>query len=83
MKKYRIYFESGLAWSQSIEVESDNLEHDDLLRLIDEYFEKCCDEGKEHGFITFTAEEAEENERLTPINGGEFYIHPICYYAEF
>lgn len=79
MKKYKIHFATGLAWCQSIEVESENIEHDDLLQLIDGHFERCRDERVGYGLITLSAEEASEVEGAVPVNGGEFYTHPISY----
>lgn len=82
----RIHLNTGTAWTKSIEV--DGSLQDDLLQLIDNYYE----EKGELPVATYTMEELYEmkicqdlneilNEML-PINGGEFWIDGISHVEE-
>lgn len=82
----KIHLNTGTVWTKSIEVEGSL--QDDLLQLIDNYYE----EKGELPVSTYTMEELYEiyeeqdlnevlNEML-PINGGEFWIDGISHVEE-
>ena len=82
----KIHLNTGTAWTKSIEV--DGSLQDDLLQLIDNYYEE---KGK-LPVTTYTMEELyetyEEQEldevlnAMLPINGGEFWIDGISHVEE-
>ena len=82
----KIHLNTGTVWTKSIEVEGSL--QDDLLQLIDNYYE----EKGELPVSTYTTEELYEmyeeqdlNEVLDamlPINGGEFWIDGISHVEE-
>ena len=82
----RIHLQTGTAWTKSIEV--DGSLQDDLIQLIDDYYE----ENGDLPVKLFTMEELmeiydkdkldEELEQMIPINGGEFWIDGVSHVEE-
>lgn len=82
----KIHLNTGTAWTRSIEV--DGSLQDDLLQLIDNYYE----EKGELPVSTYTMEELYETyeeqdldevlNAMLPINGGEFWIDGISHVEE-
>ena len=82
----KIHLNTGTAWTRSIEVEGSL--QDDLLQLIDNYYE----EKGELPVATYTMEELSETyeeqdlnevlDAMIPINGGEFWIDGISHVEE-
>lgn len=76
----KLNFETGTAWTKSIELEGNK--NDDILQLIDDYY---IENNKTLPLRTYTLKELEEiyendeNEidRFIPVNGGEIYIDPL------
>lgn len=81
---YKVHFNTGLAWTNSIELEGDL--HDDFYSLIDEYVQSHKDEFQTFSYSEIETEfENEENsddlinEKYLPINGGEYFILQISH----
>jgi len=82
----RIHLQTGTAWTKTIEV--DGSLQDDLIQLIDDYYE----ENGDLPVKLFTMEELmeiydedeidEELEQMIPINGGEFWIDGVSHVEE-
>lgn len=82
----RIHLQTGTAWTKAIEV--DGSLQDDLVQLIDNYYEETGDLPVQ----MFTMEELmeiydedeidEELETMIPINGGEFWIDGVSHVEE-
>ena len=82
----RIHLQTGTAWTKAIEV--DGGLQDDLIQLIDDYYE----ENGDLPVKLFTMEELmeiydedeldEELETMIPINGGEFWIDGVSHVEE-
>lgn len=82
----KIYLKTGTAWTKVIEV--DGSLQDDLVQLIDNYYEE---EG-ELPVAKYTMEDLmeiydedeleDELEQMVPINGGEFWIDGISHVEE-
>ena len=82
----RIHLHTGTAWTKAIEV--DGGLQDDLIQLIDNYYEETGDLPVQ----MFTMEElmeiydedelGEELEQMIPINGGEFWIDGVSHVEE-
>lgn len=82
----RIHLNTGTAWTRSIEV--DGSLQDDLIQLIDDYYE----EKGELPVVIYTMEELYETydeqdlnevlDEMFPINGGEFWIDGISHVEE-
>ena len=82
----RIHLHTGTAWTKTIEV--DGSLQDDLVQLIDNYYEETGDLPVQ----MFTMEELmeiynedeldEELETMIPINGGEFWIDGVSHVEE-
>jgi len=82
----RIHLQTGTAWTKTIEV--DGSLQDDLIQLIDDYYE----ENGDLPVKLFTMEELmeiydedeidEELETMIPINGGEFWIDGVSHVEE-
>lgn len=80
----KIHLATGTAWTKTIEV--DGSLQDDLVQLIDNYYEETGDLPVQ----MFTMAELYEmhddlNEildEMLPINGGEFWIHGISHVEE-
>lgn len=82
----RIHLQTGTAWTKAIEVDG-NLQ-DDLVQLIDGYYE----ENGDFPVQMFTMEELmeiydedeidSELENMVPINGGEFWIDGVSHVEE-
>ena len=82
----RIHLQTGTAWTKPIEVEGSL--QDDLIQLIDDYYE----ENGDLPVKLFTMEELmeiydedeldEELEQMIPINGGEFWIDGVSHVEE-
>lgn len=81
----RIHLLTGTAWTKEIEVEGDK--YDDLLELIDEYYEV----EEELPVPMYNMTELEEMygddldmelETMLPINGGEFWINGVSHIEE-
>lgn len=82
----RIHLQTGTAWTKAIEVEGSL--QDDLIQLIDNYYEETGDLPVQ----MFTMEELMEIydedeldgelENMIPINGGEFWIDGVSHVEE-
>lgn len=82
----RIHLQTGTAWTKAIEV--DGSLQDDLIQLIDNYYEETGDLPVQ----MFTMEELMEIydedeidgelENMIPINGGEFWIDGVSHVEE-
>jgi len=82
----KIHLQTGTAWTKAIEV--DGSLQDDLIQLIDGYYEENGDLPVQ----MFTIEELmeiydedeidEELETMIPINGGEFWIDGVSHVEE-
>lgn len=82
----KIHLQTGTAWTKAIEV--DGSLQDDLIQLIDGYYE----ENGDLPVKLFTMEELmeiydedeldEELEQMIPINGGEFWIDGVSHVEE-
>ena len=82
----KIHLNTGTAWTKSIEV--DGSLQDDLIQLIDNYYEEAGDLPVQ----MFTMEELmkiydkdeldSELENMIPINGGEFWIDGVSHVEE-
>jgi hypothetical protein len=82
----RIHLQTGTAWTKAIEV--DGSLQDDLVQLIDGYYE----ENGDLPVKLFTMEELMEIydedeidgelEQMIPINGGEFWIDGVSHVEE-
>ena len=82
----RIHLQTGTAWTKAIEV--DGSLQDDLIQLIDNYYEETGDLPVQ----MFTMAELmeiydedeldEELETMIPINGGEFWIDGVSHVEE-
>lgn len=82
----RIHLQTGTAWTKAIEV--DGSLQDDLIQLIDNYYEETGDLPVQ----MFTMEELMEIydedeidgelENMVPINGGEFWIDGVSHVEE-
>jgi len=82
----KIHLQTGTAWTKTIEV--DGSLQDDLIQLIDDYYE----ENGDLPVKLFTMEELmeiydedeidEELEQMIPINGGEFWIDGVSHVEE-
>ena len=82
----KIHLNTGTAWTKSIEV--DGSLQDDLIQLIDNYYEETGDLPVQ----MFTMAELmeiydedeldEELETMIPINGGEFWIDGVSHVEE-
>lgn len=82
----RIHLQTGTAWTKAIEV--DGSLQDDLVQLIDGYYE----ENGDLPVKLFTMEELmeiydedeidDELENMIPINGGEFWIDGVSHVEE-
>ena len=82
----KIHLNTGTAWTKSIEV--DGSLQDDLVQLIDNYYEETGDLPVQ----MFTMEELMEIydedeidgelENMIPINGGEFWIDGVSHVEE-
>jgi len=82
----RIHLQTGTAWTKAIEV--DGSLQDDLVQLIDNYYEETGDLPVQ----MFTMEELmeiydedeldAELETMIPINGGEFWIDGVSHVEE-
>lgn len=82
----KIHLQTGTAWTKAIEV--DGSLQDDLIQLIDNYYEETGDLPVQ----MFTMEELMEIydedeidgelENMIPINGGEFWIDGVSHVEE-
>jgi hypothetical protein len=75
MNKTVIHLLTGLAWTVPITVDNPN-NSDDLLRLLDEYYEEHGEFPVRH--MTYDeVVELDIEETAIPINGGEFYLYGV------
>lgn len=82
----RIHLQTGTAWTKTIEV--DGSLQDDLLQLIDNYYEETGDLPVQMLTMEELMEIYDENEidgeleTMIPINGGEFWIDGVSHVEE-
>lgn len=82
----RIHLQTGTAWTKAIEV--DGSLQDDLIQLIDNYYEETGDLPvqmltMEELMEIYDEDEIDgELETMIPINGGEFWIDGVSHVEE-